>query len=171
MSLSSLPLSHRKHSPDCGPCFLPRGLHSPDTRPQPPKLQGLCPSCPQGQFFALAPTLISFLRYPFQFLSILVWEQEHFFVFSFADSLLGFLCLWGNGRHRGVAAGWPTHLASDSWTQSQFQLEGNANAWLKDMLFGPLYFVGLNCWKEYLFLPTLLEFQPNDQKNWVWLPS
>ncbi|KAE8288286.1 Ubiquitin-associated and SH3 domain-containing protein B [Larimichthys crocea] len=43
----SLPLSHRKHGPDRGPCFLPRGVHSPDSRPHPPKLQGLCPSCPK----------------------------------------------------------------------------------------------------------------------------
>lgn len=52
-----------------------------------------------------------------------------------ADSLLGFLRLWRNGRDRGVAAGRPTHPASDTWTQSQFQLEGNANAGLKDILF------------------------------------
>lgn len=50
-----------------------------------------------------------------------------------ADSLLGFLCLWGNGRDRGVAAGRPTHLASDAWTQSRLQLEGDANAGLKEV--------------------------------------
>lgn len=39
-----------------------------------------------------------------------------------------------------MAAGRPTYLASDTWTQSQFQLAGNANARLKDMLFGSLSF-------------------------------
>lgn len=50
----SLPLSHRKHGPDRGPCFLPRGVHSPDSRPHSPKLQGLCPSCPKGQCAAFS---------------------------------------------------------------------------------------------------------------------
>ncbi|XP_071757359.1 ubiquitin-associated and SH3 domain-containing protein B isoform X2 [Centroberyx gerrardi] len=43
----SVDTTYRKHGPDCGPCFLPGGLHSPDARPQPPELQGLCPSCPK----------------------------------------------------------------------------------------------------------------------------
>lgn len=54
MILWSLPLSHRKHGPDRGPCFLAGGLHSPDTRPHPAERKGLRPSCPEGSFTALA---------------------------------------------------------------------------------------------------------------------
>lgn len=47
-------LSRRKHGPDRGPCLLAGGLHSPDTRPHPAELKGLCPSRPEGAFTALA---------------------------------------------------------------------------------------------------------------------
>lgn len=50
------------------------------------------------------------------------------------DSILGFLCLWGNGGDRGVAAGRPTHLASDTRAQSQLQLEGDAHAGLTEVI-------------------------------------
>ena len=125
---ASLPLSHRKHSPDRGPCLFPGGLHSPDARPESPKLQGLCPSCPKGQS---APLLFTFypLRISFSLITI---SSVCFFC---ADSLLGFLCMWRNGRDGGVAVDWSTHHASDTWTQSQFQLEGDANTRLRDALF------------------------------------
>lgn len=58
-------LSHRKHSPHCGPCFLPRGLHSADTRPHPTELQGLCPSCPKGQCTTWNTMLLLFLSSSF----------------------------------------------------------------------------------------------------------
>lgn len=90
-----------------------------------------------------------------------------------ADSLLGFLRLWRNGRDRGVAAGRPTHPASDTWTQSQFQLEGNANAGLKDILF-IFYFLALLSFgspellkkKKYLFFnPRGLKTKLNKTKQ------
>lgn len=58
-----------------------------------------------------------------------------------------------------MAAGRPTHLASDTWTQSQFQLEGNANARLMNTLNGSYL------QKQYLFLLTLQQIKPNYQKT------
>ena len=97
-----------------------------------------------------------------------------------ADSLLGFLRLWRNGRDRGVAAGRPTHPASDTWTQSQFQLEGNANAGLKDILFFVFFlflFGSLIFWqpwtaeKKYLFFnPRGLKTKQKNKTKHVWLP-
>ncbi|MEQ2180937.1 hypothetical protein GOODEAATRI_006409, partial [Goodea atripinnis] len=61
----SVDTTYRKHGPDCSSCFLPGGLHSPNARPQPPKLQGLCPSCPKGQFcFVSHVTFIPLLHPP-----------------------------------------------------------------------------------------------------------
>lgn len=51
-----------------------------------------------------------------------------------------------------MAAGRPSHLASDTWTQSQFQLEGNANARLKDVPFGSLSFGGPELLKKIFIL-------------------
>lgn len=72
-------------------------------------------------------------------------DNIHICVFFCPDSLLGILQLRRNGRDWGVAAGRPTDSASDTRAQSQFQLEGNANARLKDLLFGSLI---LNCWTK-----------------------
>lgn len=95
-----------------------------------------------------------------------------------ADSLLGLLCLWRNGRDRGVAAGRPTHPASDTWTQSQFQLEGNANARLKDWLAGSLSFGTGTAEKIFIFNPPFCyRFSPTTKnkkkhtKKHAWLPS
>lgn len=73
---------------------------------------------------------------------MLFLDNMHICVFFCTDSVLGILQLRRNGRDWGVAAGRPTDSASDTRAQSQFQLEGNANARLKDMLFGSLI---LNC--------------------------
>lgn len=85
--------------------------------------------------------------------------------FSFCpDSLFGFLCLWRNGRDRGVAACWPTHPASDAWTQSQLQLAWNANARLKDMLFNS--FDRAFWTAEYLFWTHMvISYKKRKKKN------
>lgn len=80
-------LPHRKHGPDCGPCFLPGGLHSPDTRSQSSKLQGLCPSCPKGQFTAVATMLLSFLT---STLNLLFFDNMHICLFFVQIPYLGF---------------------------------------------------------------------------------
>lgn len=152
-------LSHRKHSPDCSPCFLTGGLHSPDSRPHSTKLKGLCPSCPKGQC-AVPPHNGPFISAP----SSLCHNIKRFSPLG-ADSLLGLLRLWRNRRDRAVAAGRPTHPASDTRTQSQLQLAGDAHARLKDMLLGSpnrwIFIVGTHCYK----LP-----KEKANKN-IWLPS
>lgn len=148
----------REHGPDCGPCLLTRSLHSPDTRSHSTKLKRFCPSCSKGQlgffgynaFFIIAVFSSFFSPFMMCNMRILVC----------ADSLFGLLCLWRNGRQRGVAAGWPTHPASDSRTQSQFQLARNAYARLKIWLPCIL----LKTWTaEYLLLS---HSAMSDQKNW-----
>lgn len=84
-----VPLSHRKYGPDCGPCFLPGGLYSTATRPQPPKLQGLCPSCPKGLFIFIL-SLLSLLQYCLQFPSIVHFFNVHICLPYFQIPYLGF---------------------------------------------------------------------------------
>lgn len=136
---------HRKHDPDCGPRFLPGGLHSPDTGPQSPKLQGLCPGCAKGQFAASDTTLFMVVAAS----SFLTRARVSFLC---VDSILRVLCLWRNGRDGGVATGGPSHPASDTWTQSQFQLEGDANTRLKAVPLGYLSFGGPEPLETKLFI-------------------
>lgn len=63
-----------------------------------------------------------------------------------------------------MAAGRPTYLASDTWTQSRFQLAGNANARLKDMLFGSIFWQPSTA--EYLFLTHIaMSYQKTRKKT------
>lgn len=65
---SSPSTSNREHGPDCSPCLLTGGLHSPDTRSHPTKLKRLCPSCPKGWFASLVTAhFSSFLSYHHSF--------------------------------------------------------------------------------------------------------
>lgn len=107
--------------------------------------------------------------------SLFLWWHAHLSPLS-ADSLLGFLCLRRNGRDRGVAAGRPTHLASDTWTQSQLQLEGNANARLKGYaVWLSIFWQSWTAEKIFIFNPHCYKSSPttkkNQQKQHVWLPS
>lgn len=86
-------------------------------------------------------------------------HDVHHLLSVHADSLSGFLRLWRNGRQRGVAAGRPAHPASDSWTQSQFQLARDAHARLKEML--PCILLK-TCTAEYL---SLTHTAMSDQKT------
>lgn len=109
-----------------------------------------------------ATTLLSFLSS----LHLFSFDNMQHLSSLCADSLLGFLRLWRNGRDRGMAAGRPTHLASDTWTQSQFQLERNANARLMDMLFGSLSFGNPELLKKiFIFNPHCYKSSPTTKKR------
>lgn len=154
---ASLPLSHRKHGPDCGPCFLPGGLHSPDTRPQPPKLQGLCPSCPKGQFSYKTPLSFLSSAHLFFFDNIcLLFVQIPYLGFCACEEL-GETGVWQLVDPPILPL---THGPNHSFNWREMLMQD----WRICCL--ALYLLAaLNCWKIFIFNPLCYKSSPTTKKK------